>query len=89
MKILSVSGVSTFTGVGSFGSDLYVDGQTNSFGDIYGSSNLSIVVIPHMNGLHILGSLNGNTAIFSGNVNANNLNVTNNIVGSSDSLLIL
>ena len=32
---------------------------------------------------NILGSLNGNTAIFSANVNANNLNVTNNIVGSS------
>ena len=81
---MSVSGVSTFTGVGSFGSDLYVDGQINSFGDIYGSSNLSIVGNSTMNGsVNILGSLNGNTAIFSGNVNANNLNVTNNIVGSS------
>ena len=81
---LSVSGVSTFTGIGSFGSDLYVDGQINSFGDIYGSSNLSIVGNSTMNGsVNVLGSLNGSTAIFSGNVNADNLNVTNNIVGSS------
>ena len=43
---LSVSGVSTFTGVGSFGSDLYVDGQINSFGDIYAVQIFPLWVIP-------------------------------------------
>ena len=34
INLLSVSGVSTFAGIGSFGSDLYVDGNLNVVGDV-------------------------------------------------------
>mgnify|MGYP001326349795 FL=1 len=34
INLLSVSGISTFTGIGSFGSDLYVDGNLNVVGDV-------------------------------------------------------
>ena len=44
LNFLSVSGVSTFAGIGSFGSDLYVDGNLNVIGD---------VVYDEVNGRHL------------------------------------
>lgn len=70
LNFLSVSGVSTFAGIGSFGSDLYVDGNLNVVGDVVydevNGRNLNISGITTTQNLEVSNHTSLNTLNVSG-----------------------